>query len=279
MMSWMDRVRLMAGVLVVVALADGCVSMKPLSSFQRSSTIIVDGMNQEWLDVPAYSAKGRFMLSIVNDSENLYLCLSTRDQQTQMQMMMGATFWFDPNGGTERTFGIKYPVGPLSGGVPPAMEKTLGVDLKRGEIQEFSNEIEVLGAEERDRTRVPLDNSSDIQARIGKTDGGTVCYELKIPLRRTQSHPLAIGAGGSQHIGLGILLGSPQPAMGENREGPGRSPEGSGDGGRPLGVGMPSREGGPPGGGGMRGGQGSPPAVTSAESLDMWFALALSVAR
>ena len=248
--------------------------MLHLSSYQRPASITIDGSNQEWSSIPSYAAKGKFMLSVVNDDEYLYLCISTRDEQLQTQLMgMGATVWFDPEGGTAKGFGIKYPLGRQPGERPPAMGRNDGIDQAREMGGGSLLEMEVVGADESDRTRLPVNNSMGIRTAMARSVGGMLAYELKVPLKKTQEHPYALGVLSSAHVGLGIEIGRAGRRPGESGSDFGGPPGGQDGGGRPPGNGMPGGQGGPP--------KGSMPSRESGnvESLELWFDVALSVLK
>jgi hypothetical protein len=269
-----EWIRLAGAMIVAILSLTGCSSVLHLSSYQRPVSITIDGSNQEWSSVPSYAAKGKFMLSVVNDDEYLYLCISTREEQLQTQLMgMGATVWFDPEGGTTKGFGIKYPLGRQPGERPPAMSRNDGNDQTREMRGGSLLEMEVVGADETDRVRLLVTNSMGIRSAIARSVEGMLAYELQVPLKRTPEHPYALGVLSSSHVGLGIEIGSAGRPPGENRSDSGGPPGGPDGGGRPPGNGMPGGQGGPP--------KGSMPLREggSMEGLELWFDVALSVLK
>jgi hypothetical protein len=269
-----ERIRLTGTVIAAILSLSGCSSVLQLSSYQRPASITIDGGNQEWSGVPAYAAKGRFMLSVVNDDEYLYLCIATRDESLQMQLMeMGTTVWLDPEGGKSKGFGVRYPLGRQPGDRPP----TMGGNDRNDQAREMRGgaqlEMEIVGADEADRMRLPVNNSMGIRVAIARSAEGMVAYELQVPLKKTPEHPYAVAVLPSAHIGLGIEIGSAGRQPGGNRSDFGGPPGGPDGGGRPPGNGMPGGQGGPP--------KGSMPSRESGsvESIELWFNVALSVLR
>ena len=77
--------------------------------------IVIDGDPQEWKGA-VYALDGEAtVLGLINDSMSLYLCLVSSDPNVSRQVLgRGFTLWFDPSGGKERTFGIRFPLGRMS---------------------------------------------------------------------------------------------------------------------------------------------------------------------
>lgn len=90
----------------LVLSAAGCGRLEMDSSW-RTREITIDGRDGEWQGAPAYVAKEKATVSLLNDDEFLYLRLASADRATQAQVMrFGFTVWFDLSGGKQKTFGI-----------------------------------------------------------------------------------------------------------------------------------------------------------------------------
>lgn len=50
-------------------------------------------------------------VGLFNDQENFYVCISSWNDDVNLQALnLGLTVWFDPGGGEEKKFGIEYPL-------------------------------------------------------------------------------------------------------------------------------------------------------------------------
>ena len=88
----------------------GCASTMNLPSHWNDHKIEVDGKNADW-DITYLIDDNKLVIGFVNDSDFVYLMLATNDRTLAMSMMRGLTVWFDPKGGSDKSFGIRYPLG------------------------------------------------------------------------------------------------------------------------------------------------------------------------
>ncbi len=249
-------------VLLSAVLLQGCGGMK-LESRWRDREISIDGMigspgevDREWAGARTALEDENVSVGLVNDEEYLYMSLVLGDASFGRQVVgMGFTLWFDPDGGNNREFGIRFPLGvgqsgfPLAGsGMPSFARPDVGSDREDGDFEahlqetlEAMTQLEILGPGERDRRKLHVHDAGGIDVEMG-TSNGALVYELRVPLAGMVDHPYAIGAKPGSVIGVG--LETPKidvSAMRDEMKGRGR-----GGGGRP-GGGM--RGGGRPGGG------------------------------
>jgi hypothetical protein len=261
--------------LFTVLLFSGCGSAIELSSTWRQQQIVVDGENADWVAMPSHAEKTKFTVSVSNDNEFAYICLTSHEPRVHMQMMMsGFTVWFDRNGGSDKTFGIKFPLGRQAGAMPPMMDREKMNDpetmrqLSDGALSEF----EILGPNESDRYRLSVTSGGGIQAKLGRSKQGQMVYELRVPLTKSPVHKYAINVLPSARIGVGFETGKMEKGK-RDRGGEHGTPGGSGDGEPPMGGGRGGGMAGPPGGG--RSG-GPPESVLQTEAIDLWFSVQLS---
>jgi len=177
-------------------------------------------------------------------------------------MMRGFTAWFDPDGGKEKTFGIRFPIGMIDTGM---MFSGRGRDGDPESMREdFSRslvELELIWPKEERRTRLPAANAQGIAAAIGDPMDKLV-YEIKVPLQKGEDLSYAIGISDGKHLGMGLETEEiDREAM---RERMGRG--GSGGGGR-------GGRGGFGGGGRGRGGAGQRPQMP--KPFKLWFSFQL----
>src|SRR4051794_11848557 len=133
-------------------------------------------------------------------------------------MRRGLVVWFDPEGKTKKRFGLKYPVvesseeqlgsGRYGGhrqGAGDAGGSGSGGRGERPSDDSYrpADHIDVLSSNKDDERSLTLDHASGIEA-AARVDQGTLVYELKVPLARSDEHPYAIGTGPGKTIGIGL---------------------------------------------------------------------------
>jgi len=222
--------------LLFTFLLNGCSNGKlELNSDWRDREITIDGKNADWLGAMLFFEEDNISVGLLNDDNFLYICMIAEDQFIRAQVMrQGFTLWFDPDGGKEKIFGIKYPVGMK------ASERGMGRDeqnLERAcEVpRRPMNELEILGPGKDEVKKMLIEEAKGIEINI-EFSSGMLVYELKVPLIQSEHHPYAIGAEAGSSVGIGLET--------TKIERPDMSSGMSGEGGR----------GGPTGG--MRGGAG-----------------------
>jgi hypothetical protein len=284
------------GLLMLLACAalQGCGSTVDVASNWSDSAVVIDGKTDEWSSSLSPMKDIPVLLGMRNDQDYLYLCLASSDWDFRRQMMgAGMTIWFEPKSGDR--IGIHYPLGmsgmgmglggrfgPPGGEMPPGAypeggppdaggpEPGMGTG-RTGNMPEIVKELEILGPGKDDVDRMPVVQATGIEVKIGQSEGSMV-YELKIPLQKTQNHPYAIASNLGSKVDISFETGKlTRPAGGPGAGGMsgGRVPGGGGPGGMgpgPGGMGPTGGDGGgPPGGampgsggmgGGRRGGRG-----------------------
>ncbi len=221
-----------------------------IDSEWRTGAIVVDGTNSEWRrPLVQIDEKTPAALAAANDGEYLYLAITASDSATRAQIMrQGLIVWFDPQGKTNKHFGIRFPVGepmgPMRGG--PGGRRGMPAGDRDDPAQrdpapyEPPNRLEVLGPEGDDARSLLPEYATGISVKVGQADG-SLFYELKVPLAKSAELPYAIGTKPGALIGIG--LETPKIER-PSEEGGGRS------------MGIPGMGGGGGRGGGMSGGRG-----------------------
>ena len=257
-------------ILSCVALTSGC-GEEEIESKWRDREITINGIADEWQGTRTYIEDPNIAVGVMNDENHLYLSLSTPVRSVAAQIVtLGFTVWLDPDGGKDKTFGIRCPIGfedfkmmGEAAGEPDRLKELFGQAAER---------LEILGPAGGGSVMMVNDGSSGIEVGVSHRDG-TFGYELKIPLTTDSGAAYALGSGMSQLVGIGFE--TPQVDMEAIREAMG--------GDMPRGGGWPGGglEGGPPGGdmgggmpgGGMRGGRmrGGRP-----EPIEIWAKVTLA---
>jgi hypothetical protein len=275
----------------VVLLGASGPTIGAIASAWRDRDVTIDGLNTEWQPLSSFGQESRYSIALLNDAENLYVVLATNDPATGVQMLtQGLIVWFDPEGGTKKRFGLKYPVGTLSYGVaegraggagrgsPRRQDRSAGpVDRdeawSQAEADGRLNRLEVLGPGSDDRRSLVVDKSDPIAVKIGRHDG-TVVYELRIPIAKNTSHEFTLGVSPGKTIGIGLETAERERGPGGMRLGGGPSGGFGGAGGPGGGFG-----GGRGGGGGSDDRGGGAGRLKPPKPLNAWVTARLSTSR
>ncbi|MCX6251634.1 MAG: hypothetical protein NTX61_12890 [Bacteroidetes bacterium] len=231
---------------------------KKYSSFFKSN-IIIDGKAFEWEDSLFFKDQDRgIFYAIVNDSNNLYICLKVPDEAVQMRMLReGMDMWFDQNGKKNQMTGIHF---PLHTTLNPGVKQ--GTAASKPEDRRKMKLIFLLQAKDMELTGFKADlngfqhiqtGKSGVRLRIDIDSTGVLVFEARIPFKDftgdvKMSNPLSAGF---------VIKGMQSPKIQEGehgREMGGMENRGRGEGGR--GVGNNRMEG--QGGGFSEGEQGRP---------------------
>lgn len=230
--------------------------------------ITIDAKFEDWWGHLDPFGTDPISVQFLNDGEFLYVRLTASDAAARMQIMrLGMTIWFDPAGGTKKKLGIRYPVvehgegggGQEEGGRGGRGGGGYGGGARRhgdGPPPEESgppmDRVDILGPGKDDARSLTREHLSGVDVAI-HAEQGTLQYELKVPLARSEDHPYAIETAPGKTIGVGVETGKLQAhASGAGRGGG----FGGGGGGMGGGGGRGRGGGGGMGGGGGRGGGG-----------------------
>ncbi|MCP4579783.1 MAG: hypothetical protein GY846_26225 [Deltaproteobacteria bacterium] len=207
----------------------------------------MDGKSNEWQGCEQYyDEDARTLVGMYNDDSHLYILLSSHDQKMKRRILgMGLTVWFDQDGGKEKKFGVRFPVG-----MPRHMRASMGKapdgdasDRFRKILENPKMELQLLGPEEYEQKTMFLADVEKygINTKVAEVEGNLI-YELKVPLTKNQQTRYAIRTDMAKRIGVGFETGKPvleetkerSVKMDEDRggKGGGRGGKGGGRGGR-----------------------------------------------
>jgi hypothetical protein len=256
----------------------GCGSTVPLISDWNRTGIIIDGKADEWQGSLYILKKANVTIGVRNDADNLYLCFISYDQGVMRQILSGGlTVWFDPAGGSDEKYGIKYPAGfpkgnpamdlendgkprqmPMNGAgetgddMPPPGPAYMDTSFSKHGFNNIEgiippmadniqHEIQFLGPEEKNVQQSTTIELKKMKVQIKRTQNAFT-YELQVPLHKTGDFPFELAPAKGGIIGIEFKT---------EKISPGRH---SGIMGRPRGGDMS----GPPGGDmeGLPGGRG-----------------------
>jgi hypothetical protein len=225
--------------IVLLALALGLAGCRTFSTFSTESRpldrqVVIDGKTEDWQGDLFVAEGERIELGFLNDRENLYVCLLTTDNFVRAQILtQGLTVWFDPKGKTDKVFGIKFPVG-----LPPGERKLpLGDNPEGPDLENLPKvpmtEMEIIRSEKEPVQKLNVAEAQGIEVKVVPSSG-LIVYELKIPLVKTEQHPIAVGVEPGKTVGIGFETPkfdlSQMPRRRGGTPGGGRPPMGGGAG-------------------------------------------------
>lgn len=238
----------------------GCSSTIELKSNWLDREIKVDGKSDEWVGAMAYFESQNISVGVLNDNDFIYICMIADEPQIRSQVIgRGLMLWFDPEGGSKKSFGIKYPVGiQMEGGFqrPGAEGRREDFQDRDKRMQELledsSSELEILASGRKEGKRMFVEEARGLEVKLAAYSG-MIVYECKIPFSPSDEYPYAVGTKAGDMIGIGIE--TPEIDLNAMRDEMGdRMPPGGGGGrGMPPGGSMGGGRGGRQGGMGMGG--------------------------
>ena len=182
----------------------GCGTLE-LNSNWRDREITVDGKNDDWLGVMYYFEDSNISVGLLNDEKFIYICMIVENPLIRKQVMrQGFRLWFDPEGGKERTFGIKFPIGRQVRGLARGRgEREQNPERFQEAFEKSMTELEILGPGKDVRNRMLVEEAKGIEIDV-EASSGMLVYELKVPLLHSEQHPYAVGAKAGDSIGIGL---------------------------------------------------------------------------
>ncbi len=267
----MNLMRITTLFTLFATMALGCGGSTKLSSQWADRQIKVDGAQTEWDGGVSFIENKNVALGFFNDDEYLYVSMTTTDRKVQSQFMaMGFRLWLDPNGGKDRSFGVKFPVGMTDLGIMlRGRGQSQDLEAMKEHFQKSLVNLELTLPGEEEPRLLRVEEAQGIEVKVGDMQDGLV-YEIKVPLHKSDDHPFAIQAKPGKPIGVGFETAQfDRKKMREQMQN-------SGSRGRPSGFG-----GGRGGSGGRRGGgqggrMGQRPE--GPEPFKIWASVALSSA-
>lgn len=226
--------------LIAVMISAGCSGSIDYSSKWAKEPVQTDGTGEQWKGKTSFIKEGGLLFGVQNDSDNLYIVLTTSDRGSKAQMIMsGFTVWFDTKGGDNKAFGIRYPIGARESGLmilPKGPEDNEGQDRMQHMEDDALNSttLEVMD-DENDGRKMEFQDATGITVKLSRSND-VLIYELKIAMKETADNRYAIGVNSiRQIVGLGIETGGfqenkkmgengPRGDMGRGNHGPGPGP-------------------------------------------------------
>ena len=203
-------------------MAMGCGSVR-LDSRWLDREIAVDGDDNEWRDAKLYVKDWPIEVGVLNDSEYLYLCMTTADRDLQTEVLMrGFELWIDPGGGRKKVVGIRFPLGMaerrsegeaagelgrgrLNMRGSPGRSRQFDPERSRAAMERLgaSGELMLLGPDDDEGREVAMSRDDPLQVRIAY-DRGRLVYEARIPLHNAEYPLSALQASAGDRVGVGF---------------------------------------------------------------------------
>ncbi len=229
----------------------GCASGKEFTSSFKKDEIQIDGSRADWQDKLVADEDESISVGFINDEQNLYLCLTTKNRMRMMQILRdGFTVWIKSPTNSKKTIGIKYPIADNSevrgqrqfDGSPMTNDK---FDKIFTEMISKQTEILIVNKDLFPLTALPLINKEGLEIKLGFHNDELI-YEMKIALKdfckgeycvdanlgdqiemTLQTEKNEMGRGGKRGMG-------PGGGMGGQRGGSRKPPEGGMEKFKPL---------------------------------------------
>ena len=143
-------------------------------------------------------------LAVRSDSARATIAFTTTDPGLQDRILnQGIFVWFDPGGGENRTFGIRYPV--AWSGSPTGLDAVPG---QPGSVEgpgagRPGDDVEVYSDAFREHERYARADVPGLEVRTSRR-GDTLMYLLAVPLRGHGHDSYALNAAPGDVVGIGF---------------------------------------------------------------------------
>ena len=187
----------------------GCSSTDIINSKWTDEPVPMSAQFDDWRNKTFYVQDKSLMVGVQNDNDYLYLALITGDRSNKMQILgRGLSVWFDKEGGKDKYFGVKFPdvQGRMFFQKTGSDENSNNEDMITQLLDnaKSSTTIDVLGPGENNVTKVPISDSSGINAQVDIIND-VLIYKLRIPLKKDADHTYGIGINNfSSQLGIGV---------------------------------------------------------------------------
>ncbi len=210
--------------LFLTFIASITMAQKQKESCTPTVPIVIDAKVEEWQNDWVADSEGKFLYTICNDANDLFIRIKMSDILTQRRVaLFGLTVWLDPSGKKKEKIGLKYPFGTSDLSSTPPTATTMNRNQKRGDVEkELLSDLEVLeliGLAKENIISSRLGLMNGIQVLISATEDGSYMYEAKIPFKAFRLKKSEI-----EVLGVGFETGVLKPQKGKSQ------PAGSGPG-------------------------------------------------
>ena len=239
-------------------ICNGC-SVTEINSQWLKNDIVLDGNEHSWGNSLVVLDDINASIGVVNDSDNLFICLTTDDFAIESKVIRGGlTLWFQSNNSDK--IGIHFPIGIRDTAIP-ALDGNMKPEdknfspIKPEELILTGQTVAEIISSSGERAKIPISELKDIQIKMSVNNGKLV-YELKIPLNKKNDTEYGLNAKPGSILKIGFESGTIDFRNMDMMPPP--------DGGFDMPPGGDNGPGGAPGGGGF-----PPPGVMGRETRSL----------
>ncbi len=187
---------------------NGCSGIEIKNSAWAENVITIDGANDDWQSNTFYVKENDLLIGFKNDSQYLYLTVSTSDRNNINQILgRGFIIWIDNEGDDAKKFGIKYPRGIMGSGMITIKKEDESIsDMLNNmfELARSDSQIELMGPGEKEKKIRNVLDLKEITAKIGMVKN-VFSYELRIALHKDFENVYGVGVKSNKStIGVGF---------------------------------------------------------------------------
>jgi hypothetical protein len=200
----MEPNKKMRGCLILFLMASfvflsSCNEPTPLQSKWRDKDVVINGNDSEWVDCNQYSDEiTQTKMGIYNDDAYVYMCVTTKSTDVLASIVkQGFIVWFNKTGAKDKHLGIRFPL-------VTDMEATTGY---RGDTVNVKD-MKILTSRSDKGKTISVEDAAKlgISVAISSDASGKIIYEIKMPLKKTDSTPYASGVSATNNVGIGFML-------------------------------------------------------------------------
>ena len=182
--------------------------LAPVSHYQDVQ-VVADGNADEWSLPPRFSnSEHTFQYSVTNDKKNMYVCIITDNEATQIRMLRsGITVYFDPKGEKNKNISLEFPVGKAEENVYNNGNPVTASSEKntKNELLLQSNYYNTSGFSNIENGQFSVeDKKSDIKVALKLHDDSVLVYEAIVPLNDIPG--LDVSARKIKNFSVGIAV-------------------------------------------------------------------------
>lgn len=192
----------------------------------QQTPVIIDGNDSDWVKpLRYYAQKEKLAYNITSDSANVYVQMTSKDEETQEKIIKGGlTVWFNSHAemSEERAAGISFPTGseglrrdgaPISGKAASANQSGLpGLDSYR--LFSFSSPTAI------DNYQAGQVSDEGVEVGLNFNAAGDLVYEAKVPLKVLYPK-VSSGVYANRNLAVGFYIEGILPQRGERGSGRG----------------------------------------------------------
>jgi hypothetical protein len=214
----------------------GCAHKLAPEGHYQETPVVADGSANDWSQPLRFSnPEYTLQYNVTNDSKNIYVCVLSRDEPTELRMLRaGMTIYFDPKGDKNKEIGLHFPLRKQ----PEAETARYGAPIttadKNARMEELLLQSDFYGT-----TGFPgIENGQfgvtdqkgpfQVAMKLNNQDSLLV-YEVIIPVKNVLGTDLSARSK-KKNFSVGIVLNTIPGQEGRSNGGPRRSFGGGGGG-------------------------------------------------